>query len=183
MYSHPLLSGPSATPAIPALLRDWSAARETFLEMQPVQRLLVPVDGTPAAISAVEHVIAHADTARTHVHLINVQPPIMAGEVSPLSSARMATDLRRSVGEQALRAAKALLHASGIEHTSEVVFGATAEAIVRGAAERGSTKIVMGSRSTDTIGHIVRRSVSSRVVRLAHIPVTIVKAPARARAR
>jgi K+-sensing histidine kinase KdpD len=99
----------------------------------------------------------------------------MAGDVSVLASAKLVTDLRRSAGERALRDAKSLLDRHSFQHTSAVVFGAPAEAIVRNAAERGCTKIVMGSRRAGTIANIVGRSVSGRVVRLSHVPVTIVK--------
>ena len=176
MYSHPFLAGRSMLETTPALLRDWSAARGDFARAQRMQRVLVPVDGTPASISAVEHAIAHADGERTHVHVLNVQPPIMARDVSAISSARIAAESRRRAGEHALREARALLNASAIDHTSNVVFGAPAEAIVRTAAERGCTKIVMGSQRNSLLANVMGRSVSSRVVRLAHIPVTVVKA-------
>jgi nucleotide-binding universal stress UspA family protein len=126
-------------------------------------------------MSAIEYVIAHADSARTHVHAVNVQPPIMAGDVSVLASAKLVAGLRRSAGEDALNVAKTLLNRYSFQHTSEVVFGAPAEAIVRSAAERGCAKIVMGSRATGVLGYTLGRSVSSRVVRLSHVPVTLVK--------
>ena len=160
---------------------DWTAAREAFARPEPQQEWLVPVDGTPASRSAVEYVIAHANSARIHVHLLNVQRPIMTGDVSVVASARLFADLRRSSGEQALRAAITLLNRRGFRHSSEVAFGAPAEVIARSAAERGCAKIVMGSRGTGVIRNILGRSVSSRVVRLSHIPVTIVK-PESARA-
>jgi nucleotide-binding universal stress UspA family protein len=160
---------------VPALLRDWTAARKAFSNTQPGQKWLVPVDGTREAMSAIDYVIAHADSARTHVHLLNVQSPIMTGDVSVLASTKLVADLRRSAGEQALRDAKAALKRHAFQHTNEIVFGAAAEAIVRSAAERGCSKIVMGSRRTGLITNIVGRSVSSRVVKLSHVPVTVVK--------
>jgi nucleotide-binding universal stress UspA family protein len=171
MYYHPLLSPAPA----PALLRDSTAAREASAGALPARKWLVPVDGTPASMTAVEYVIAHADRAHTHVHLLNVQPPIMAGDVSVLASAKVAADLRRSAGELAVRDAKRLLSRHAFEHTSEVVFGAPAEAIVRSAAKRGCSRIVIASRRSGVIANLIRRSVSSRVARLSHVPVTVVK--------
>ena len=181
MYSHPLLTGRAMVETTPALLRDWRAAREASARAHPMQKVLVPVDGTPASISALEHAITHADGERTHVHVLNVQPPIMARDVSAISSAHIAAETRRRAGEHALREARALLNASAIEHTSQIVFGAPAEAIVRTAAERGCLKIVMGSRRNSLIDNVIGRSVSSRVVRLAHVPVTVVKTHTAAR--
>ena len=90
---------------------------------EPSQEWLVPVDGTPASAAAVEYVIANADSARIHVHLLNVQRPIMTGDVSVLASARLVADLRRSTGEQALRAARTRLNRHFFRVTCEVVFG------------------------------------------------------------
>ena len=67
------------------------------------------------------------------------------------------------------------MRAHGFEHTSEVVFGVTAEEIVRCAAQRGCAKIVMSTRRNGAIAHLLGRSVSARVVRLSQVPVTIVK--------
>ena len=139
------------------------------------QEWLVPVDGTPASASAVEYVAANADSARIHVHLLNVQRPIMTGDVSVLASARLVADLRRSRGEQLLHAARARLARHCFRVTCEVVFGATAEAIVRSAAERGSAKILIGSRGAGFIENIIGRSVANLIVRLSQIPVTVVK--------
>jgi nucleotide-binding universal stress UspA family protein len=175
MDYHPLTSRTFNPAPVAALLRDWSAAGEPFASAQPKQKWLVPVDGTPSSLSAVEHVIAHADSARTHVHLVNVQPPIMTGDVSVLASEKLVADLRHAAGAEALRDAKRLLSRHSFQHTCEVVFGGPAEAIVRSAAERGCSKIVMCSRRTSLIAHIAGRSVSGRVIRLAHVPVTVVK--------
>ena len=102
MSYHPLTCRTSGPAPVPALLRDWSAADEPFARAQPKQKWLVPVDGTPVSLWAVEHVIAHADSARTDVHLVNVQPSIMTGDVSVLASAKLVADLRRAAGEEAV---------------------------------------------------------------------------------
>jgi nucleotide-binding universal stress UspA family protein len=138
-------------------------------------RPLVPVDGSAASLRAVEHVVAQMSPGDGRVHVINVQPPIMAGDVNFFMSARMAADRRRAAGERALRAARALLDAHRIEHTSEVVFGNPVDAILRCAVERGCTKIVMGTKGRSLIANLLARSVASRVVRRAHVPVTLVK--------
>ena len=175
MYYEALVPTPATHGSGPAPLRDWTAGRDPVATAGPRHKWLVPVDGTPASMAAVEYVIAHADRARTHLHLLNVQPTIMAGDVSIVASAELVADLRRSAGERALNAARTLLDRHAFQHTSEVVFGAPAEAIVRTAAERRCGKIVLGARGVGVIANIAGRSVSGRVVRLSHVPVTIVK--------
>jgi nucleotide-binding universal stress UspA family protein len=175
MYCRTLIPTPATHSSGPEPLRGWTAALDPVATVGPKHKWLVPVDGTPASMSAVEYVIAHADRARTHLHLLNVQPTIMAGDVSVVASAKLVADLRRSAGERALSAAKALLDRHSLQHTSEVVFGAPAQAIVRGAAERRCAKIVIGARGVGVIANIAGCSVSGRVVRLSHVPVTLVK--------
>ena len=161
--------------AVPALLQARGITHEATANAHAEQKWLVPIDGTATAASAVEYVVANADKDRTHVHLINVQPPIMAGDVSILAPAELVKHLRRSAGARALRAAKALLKRHSVAHTAEVILGSPAEAIVRSATERGCSKIVMGSRGIGVIGTVFGWSVSGRVARLSHVPVTLVK--------
>ena len=161
--------------AVPALLRDRSVPHEAAAKAHRRQKWLVPVDGTAISASAVEYVVANAHRAGTHVHLLNVQRPIMTGDVSVLVPAELVADQRRLAGALALRAAKALLKRHCIPHTAEVILGNPAEAILRSAAERGCSKIVMGSRGLGMIGTMLGRSVSSLVARLARVPVTLVK--------
>lgn len=144
-------------------------------KQKALQKLLIPVDGSPASIHAVDYAIRHADEAIS-VHLINVQPPILSGEINYyVMSISAVLAARYIAGENALKAAKALLDSKRIEYTTEIVFGSPAKAIVRCAAAQKCTKIVMGTRGRSFLGNIISRSVSNRVVRFAHIPVTLVK--------
>jgi nucleotide-binding universal stress UspA family protein len=99
----------------------------------------------------------------------------MAGDVNFFMSAKMIADRRRAAGERVLRAAETLLDANHIQHTSEVVFGKPVDAIVRYAAERACTKIVMGTKGRSLIANLLARSVANRVVRRAPVPVTLIK--------
>jgi len=175
MYYHPSALRKAIAAPLPALLRSGTVESDAVGAARPEQRWLVPVDGTPESILAVKHVIAHADTARTRVHLLNVQPHIMSGDVSVVASAKLVAHLRRSAGERAVREAKRLLSEHGFEHTCEVVSGSPAEAIVHSAVARGCTKIVMGARRTGALARMMGRAVSSRVIRLSPVTVTIVK--------
>ena len=106
---------------------------------------------------------------------MNVQPPILSGEIHYVMSMNAIVEARLAAGEDALKAAKALLDSNQIEYTAEIVFGSPASAIVRCALDRKCTKIVMGTQGRSLLGNLISRSVSNRVVRLAHIPVTLIK--------
>lgn len=72
-------------------------------------------------------------------------------------------------------AATAQLDVHGIRHTTEVAFGDIAESIVRSAAMERCDLIVIGARNRLAIANLFSASVSSQVVRLARVPVTVIK--------
>src|SRR5688572_7572094 len=108
MYFHPKMLTPLSKSPVPALLRNRTFPRAVLGRKPAMQKLLVPIDGSPASLCALEHVIAHMDRNGTKVHLINVQQPVMSGDVT-LLPARLASDRRRDAGERALQPAKAML--------------------------------------------------------------------------
>jgi nucleotide-binding universal stress UspA family protein len=112
------------------------------------------------------------------VHLLNVQSPVMAGDVNVFTTAPAVRSRRRTAGDEVLKRARSILAAARIEHTAEVVFGDPAPAIVRSAALNECDKIVMATRNSCLLHALLRPSVARRVVKLAPIPVTIVKAAA-----
>jgi nucleotide-binding universal stress UspA family protein len=138
MYFHPKILTPISKSPVPALLRDRTVTRAVLGRKRAVQKLLVPIDGSPASLCAIEHIIARMDRNGTKVHLINVQQPVMSGDVT-LLSAKLASDLRRDAGKRALQPAKAMLDANDFEYTAEVAFGSPAETIVDCASERHCT--------------------------------------------
>lgn len=77
--------------AVPALLQP----NRRPAAASPAQTLLLPTDGSPAEEAAIGYVIEMARTAPVTVHLVNVQPAVMAGEVTLFTSAQMVT-LQRS---------------------------------------------------------------------------------------
>jgi nucleotide-binding universal stress UspA family protein len=68
-----------------------------------------------------------------------------------------------------------MLEAHGIDYTAQVLLGEVAENIVRYAAERGCSSILMGTRGMSAIGNLLFGSVAARVVSRANVPVTLIK--------
>jgi environmental stress-induced protein Ves len=87
--------------------------------------VLVPVDGSSASHNAVRHVIALSASGMVlKVHVVNVQRETIA--------------MPAFAADNATRAARALLAGAGVRFESHVRVGATAEAIVRLAREKGT---------------------------------------------
>jgi nucleotide-binding universal stress UspA family protein len=142
-----------------------------------MDQILLPVASLHTAKHALDYVMTKNRRERSWIHLLNVQRPIMAGEVTHFYTAEMITGARQAAGAEVLHPVRALLEAEGIGYTEQIVLGEPAETIARYAAERGCTSIVMGTRGMSAIGTLVLGSVATKVVNLTDIPVTLIKQP------
>ena len=158
---------------LPALLR--TPARDAHAR-RPSERILVPFDGSQAAQRALRHAIAISARARLQIDLVNVQPPVMAGDVTLLTSARAVEENRRKLGRAVLWPATLALQAHEVPYTASVVLGDAAVEIAKAAHRFACTRIVMGTRAMGVVRSLFSRSVARRVVKRTSVPVTLVKA-------
>jgi nucleotide-binding universal stress UspA family protein len=141
-----------------------------------MHRVLIPVDGSDSALRAAAHLVGLVyHRAPPEVHVLNVQPPIMSGDVGPTVTAEMVTRTRLAAGEEVLRRARGLLDRTGVPYVASVLLGAPAETIVGYAENRGIDGIVMGTRGMSALKNFLLGSVAAKVVGLAEVPVTLVK--------
>jgi nucleotide-binding universal stress UspA family protein len=139
-----------------------------------VQRILIAVDGSKASERAVRHLIRlRAGGMALRALVLNVQP-----EWAPSRSAAEEKEGRRLhalAAQRATRRARSLLTAAQIPFDERMQVGDAAEHIVRLARARRCSQIVMGMRGLGAVARIVLGSVSMKVLRLANVPVTLVK--------
>jgi nucleotide-binding universal stress UspA family protein len=128
-------------------------------------KLLLPFDGSPAAVRALEYVGALEQRDGLHVHLLNVQALTVDDEVylPPLLKE----------GERLLGDAARHLRARAVSHSSEVAVGFPADTIVARARAEPFAAIVMGVRGV--MARLVTGSVSRGVIRGSGLPVMLVK--------
>jgi nucleotide-binding universal stress UspA family protein len=140
-------------------------------------KILIPIDGSPSANRAVEHVIASAPLFKgaPQVFLLNVQWKLASGNVKMFISQETINDYYREQGLEALSSARALLDAAGLAYTYHVSVGAPAEAIVQYAQEQKADQIVMGAHGEGKLSTLLLGSVAGKVVHLAPMPVLLVK--------
>jgi len=138
-------------------------------------RVLLAADGSRASLHAVEYVCGLAAVCALDVHLLNVQPRIVSGNVRSFFSRAQIEEFHRDEGMAALRATIRQFESAGVKHRVEIRTGPMAETIVDAAHDHGCDRIVMGSRGLAAAGSVLLGSVTYGVVHRTDLPVTSVK--------
>jgi nucleotide-binding universal stress UspA family protein len=139
-------------------------------------RVVVAVDGSAPSDRALAHALRLASLGvPLEVMLLNVEPEIASGEVGAVVSAATVERLRRKAGEAALAPALAALERARVAGRAEVRFGPAAQTIVAAAREELCDAIFIGTRGRGAVANAILGSVAAEVVRLADVPVTVVK--------
>lgn len=144
--------------------------------------ILCPVDFSDTSERAIAYAARVARALGGRVRLAHVVPiPVPA---VPVPEIGFSQELVTMPSEQLLRDARASLARLAQQHdlvdpALEVVTGSAPREILRIARESGASMIVMGSHGRTGLAHLLLGSVAERVMRGAHVPVTVVPAPAK----
>jgi nucleotide-binding universal stress UspA family protein len=134
-------------------------------------KVLVPIDGSPAALRA----LRHAMNAATDIHIINVQ---RKAEVPALLLHMTQSEIdksQREHGRSMLSDAGKVLNETGRAYRAHVAVGDPAAEIVRIADSEHVDLIVMGTRGMSALGNLALGSTATKVVHLSKVPVTLVR--------
>lgn len=146
-------------------------------ERNQVLHFLVAVDGSAHSLAAVRWVTQiGAGGSHLRCTLLNVQKPIMSGEVGILAPASIALDERDRSAADILGHAATVIRSSSIPFEMEEQIDDAATAIVTRAQALSCDAIVIGRRGLGVVRAALLGSVSTEVVRRASIPVLIVRA-------
>jgi len=138
----------------------------------PIRRVLVPFDGSPSALHAVQHVISLARAGHcASIVLLNAQSPTAKGTY-PGSDSEVEI---RAAGKAILEEASQLLDTQHIPHECEVVIGKPPEAIAAAVDRHHIDLIVMGSTGKGSLARVFLGSVAMSVTQESNVPVTLVK--------
>jgi nucleotide-binding universal stress UspA family protein len=142
-----------------------------------MKKLLVPVDGSGAALRALDQAIALAQRSPgcsivlIHAH----EEPLIYGEIAVYVPRTKMAELQRQHSEDMLVTAKTKLKDTGIPYTVEVLVGPIAQTIAEHAEHIGCDAIVMGRHGKSTLGDILVGSVAIKVLHASKLPVMLVR--------
>jgi nucleotide-binding universal stress UspA family protein len=142
-----------------------------------MKNLLVPVDGSGAALRALEQAIALARMSPgCSVHVVHVhEEPLIYGEIAVYVPREKMEELQRAHSEDILAAAEAKLKHAGVSNTRRVLVGPVALTIAEHAERIGCEVIVMGRHGRTTLGDVLVGSVAMKVLHASKLPVMLVR--------
>jgi nucleotide-binding universal stress UspA family protein len=171
----------SASPQTPA------KASRAFKENGMYQRILVPVDGSPTSKKGLQEAIALAKVTGGAVRVMHViDEPFMAIGIDGMAGvAGDLLELLDDAGQQVVAAATASVRAAGIPCESTVsnsLKGRVCDLVVQEAAEWKADLIVIGTHGRRGVNRLMLGSDAEQILRLAPVPVLLVRAHAPAAA-
>lgn len=165
------------TARAPVLLARATPDRKRFAAFT---RVLVPLDGSALAESALPHAARVASCAGAQLELLrvahlNLAPPYSGNEGMPLDNSAMEAHARR-LCEDYLIGVAAQLRIQGLEVSTTVSEGPDAEEILAVAEAGGADLIVMSTHGRSGVRRWLLGSVADRVLAAARIPILLVRA-------
>ncbi|HEX6004808.1 MAG TPA: universal stress protein [Burkholderiales bacterium] len=150
------------------------AASGTTSGGHAMRKVLVPVDGSPNALKAVQHVVSRVMAGDSmEVHLLHVRTPL-SQHVARFLDRRVRAAWHREEAEKALEPARAMLAKFGVAHTAHVELGDKASVIHRVAQRLRADLIVMGTARKNSFTRMVEDSITNKVLELAQVPVEVI---------
>lgn len=144
--------------------------------MNNALRILLPTDGSPSALRAVELTIGLAQRGlAVEVHLLSVQAPLR-GTAATLIAREDRDAYHREEGMKVLARGQQLLAAAGLTLHPHVGVGDAGETVLAFARRLDCEHIIMGTRGMGGVAGMILGSVANHVVGHSSVPVTLVRA-------
>jgi len=159
-----------------ALAGDWPAVQRAVSTQggSPMQKILVPVDGTKNAEHALRQVVNEfLGNSSLEVHLLNVQAPF-SRHIAQFIAKKSRDDFHREQADKALAPARELLARHGVPFSAHVRLGEKAKTIVDEARRLRCERIVMATARKNSITRMLEDSVTNKVLEMTSVPVEIV---------
>ncbi len=143
-----------------------------------MKSVLLPIDGSPCALRAVELILAkrarYSHPEEMAIHLVNVQLPFTVEDIR-WASKEQVNEYYQGRSERETREACALLDRAGVGYTRHDLVGEAAEEIAALAETLACDQIVMGTHGRGALQGLLMGSTTTKVIHLAKVPVLLVK--------
>jgi len=142
-----------------------------------MHRILLPVDGSEAALRAVDHVLKKVGLYKdpAEIHLLNVQLALRKG-VTEFVSQQQLDSYHHDEGIKDLASARAKLDAAKVPYQFHIGVGEEPAAVIAHyAQDKKCDQVVMGTRGLSSVVGILLGSVTIKVIHLVDVPVLLVK--------
>ena len=141
-----------------------------------MKNILVPVDGSGAALRALEQAVALARLSGGTLHLVHAhEDPDIYGRIALHVPREKMQALQREHSEDFLARAEAGLKGGPVPYTKSVLSGPIGPTIAQHAEKSGCDLIIMGSHGKTTIGDLLVGSTAMKVLHASRLPVMLVK--------
>lgn len=142
-----------------------------------MQNILVPIDGSDAALRALKEAVKMAQQQKEAcvLHVLNVQPPIISNNAARFFTADVLKAYYDDAGKEALTNAKELLATLDLPHEVHIEVGPVTEIITRYVDKYNCDHLVMGTRGLGAVPGLLLGSVATKVLNAVEIPVTLIK--------
>jgi nucleotide-binding universal stress UspA family protein len=139
-----------------------------------MEKILMPVDGSPNSQHAARHVInLFIKDSALEVHLLNVQPPF-SRHIANFVSRSNRGDYHRMQSEAALLPVRRMLENSGVPYVVHFEVGDKAALIPDAARRLRCDRIVMSTARKNSLTRMLEDSTTSRVLESTDVPVEII---------
>jgi len=139
-----------------------------------MERVLLPVDGSPNSQHAVRHVVnQYMKNSALEVYLLNVQPPFSRHIANFVSGSNRA-DYHRAQSEKALRPVRRMLERFGVPYAAHYEVGDKAALIPDAARRWRCDRIVMSTARKNSLTRMLEDSTTNRVLEATDVPVEVV---------
>lgn len=137
-------------------------------------KLLIPVDGSPNSLKAVQHVVNQfSANPAMEVHLLHARTPF-SRHIARFLNRRDLSAFHRDQADKALSPARAMLDRFRVPYARHVEFGDRASIIANVARRLHIDRIVMGAARKNSFTRMVEDSVTNKVLELAQMPVEVI---------
>ncbi|MBU1002634.1 MAG: universal stress protein [Proteobacteria bacterium] len=138
-----------------------------------INKILVPVDGSGPSLAAVRYGAGIAGLTGAAVMLLHCHKPVPSILGEP--NFQRVLERLEADAQRVMEGCLSELAGQGVEFTSKVIGGDTAQVIVEVAEIEGFDLIVMGSRGLGGVQGLLLGSVTHKVLQVAPCPVTVVR--------